>query len=215
MENNEEVLKQCTICGVSKPLEEFWHHKNMKYGRYSSCRSCCSIKNKEEYINNKERIAARNKRDYEKNKERYLSRAKQRYEEKSEEIVENVTQWVKENPKRAKSNWKSSALKRKYGITSEQYQELLDRQNGKCAICDKEADKQKGHFHVDHAHTDSDFIPAGMIRGLLCWTCNLKLIGKNTNPKIFEKAAEYLKQHTGWMVPSDQINPKKKRRKRK
>lgn len=186
----------------------------MKQGRYNICKVCISQKNKQRYVDNKNHFNELSKKDYYKHREKRLETAKKYYDDNPEKSIEKAKEWVKDNKEKAVSNWRSSALKRKYGITASQYEELLEQQNYRCAICNKHKDDQKGHFHIDHAHTESEFIPAGMIRGLLCWTCNLKLIGKNTNPSIFEKAAAYLKQHTGWMVPNDKIKPKKKRKKR-
>lgn len=59
------------------------------------------------------------------------------------------------------------ALKSTYGITEEQYLQLLAEQNGGCAICGKPPGKRQ--LAVDHCHK------TGVIRGLLCGRCNLGL----------------------------------------
>lgn len=60
-----------------------------------------------------------------------------------------------------------SELKRRFGITPEQYDEMLAEQEGVCAICGKE---QGGRtLAVDHDHS------TGEVRGLLCTTCNVHL----------------------------------------
>lgn len=59
--------------------------------------------------------------------------------------------------------WTDSMLRRKYGITLEQYNELLARQGGVCAICGGEDQKR---LAVDHDHK------TGKVRGLLCARCN-------------------------------------------
>ena len=207
-------VRVCNNCKEIKSVEDFHRHKRMKYGRYSTCKICISEQNKLDYLENKKSIDEYNRNSYYKHKPKRAETAKKYYQANSEEIKEKVKEWTDNNKPKAISNWRSSQLKRKYGITVSQYEELLEQQNYRCAICDKHMDDQKNNMHVDHAHTESEFVPAGMIRGILCWTCNLKLIGKNTNPNIFEKAAAYLKQHTGWMVPNDKIKPKKKRKKR-
>lgn len=59
---------------------------------------------------------------------------------------------------------------RLYGITVDDYDAMLDRQNGRCAIC--RTDKVGGNatrWHIDHDHT------TGTVRGLLCMKCNLGL----------------------------------------
>ena len=84
-------------------------------------------------------------------------------------------------------------LKTRYGITEEQYEKLLNDQNGLCAICDKpETEIHLGkvkRLAIDHCHT------ANKVRALLCGKCN-KLIGLGEeNPVILRRAAEYLDEH--------------------
>lgn len=56
-----------------------------------------------------------------------------------------------------------------YGLTPEQYDELLRRQGGRCAIC-RGRPKSK-RLAVDHDHK------TGAVRGLLCSRCNHDLLG--------------------------------------
>lgn len=99
-------------------------------------------------------------------------------------------------------------LKTRYGITVEQYNGLLEAQNNCCALCERSTTTFKNRLNVDHNHA------SGEIRSLLCWHCNRHIIGKQLDPEIFRKAADYLeKAHTGWHVPS--TKSKKRSRKRK
>lgn len=76
---------------------------------------------------------------------------------------------------------------RKYGITYDQYLELLDSQGGVCAICSgKERHPTKKNLSVDHCHS------TGEVRGLLCGHCNTALGLFKDNVKLIEKAKEYL-----------------------
>jgi hypothetical protein len=95
-------------------------------------------------------------------------------------------------------------LLKTYGITEKQYNEVLRNQNGGCAVCDKRTATRAGaRLHVDHDHT------TGEIRGLLCYVCNHKLIGRNRHPEAYIRAGRYLTPpFTGWFVPV-----KKKKRK--
>ena len=61
-------------------------------------------------------------------------------------------------------------LKKKYGISLRQYNGMLKRQKGKCAICGKRQRDAPRNFSVDHDHR------TGLIRGLLCIYCNSKLL---------------------------------------
>ncbi len=65
---------------------------------------------------------------------------------------------------------RNSHLKNNYGISIEQFDEMLKLQNGTCAICGKKAEKEKRKLCVDHNHK------TGHIRGLLCNFCNSKLL---------------------------------------
>ena len=58
-------------------------------------------------------------------------------------------------------------LKKKYGITIEDYNRMLEEQGGVCAICGTVSPRQSGVFSVDHDHETS------RVRGLLCHRCNM------------------------------------------
>lgn len=79
---------------------------------------------------------------------------------------EKTYAWRKANPERWALHQRRAHLKRRYGITIEQYDEMLARQDGRCAFCDTDAPKGKGTFHVDHDHV------SGRVRALLCSPCN-------------------------------------------
>lgn len=76
-------------------------------------------------------------------------------------------------------------LKNVFGITAEQYDELLRIQDGRCAIC---RDRPlKFQLAVDHNHQ------TGKIRGLLCKRCNHELLGAARDEvEILERAICYL-----------------------
>lgn len=96
--------------------------------------------------------------------------------------------WEKANPERNAWHTRSSHLKREYGITVEQYDEMLESQDGCCAICGTSEPRGTG-FHVDHSHE------SGEIRGILCHHCNTSLGGFNDNPELLQAAIEYLEVH--------------------
>jgi Recombination endonuclease VII len=70
-----------------------------------------------------------------------------------------------------------------YGITLEDYDIMLARQNGACAICSRIPDKR---LAVDHCHT------SGKVRGLLCAKCNSGLAFYEDNPRYLLAAVSYL-----------------------
>ena len=61
-----------------------------------------------------------------------------------------------------------SRLESRYGITADQYDVLVKKQKGQCAIC-KQPCTVNTKLSVDHNHT------TGKVRGLLCHRCNLAL----------------------------------------
>lgn len=73
---------------------------------------------------------------------------------------------AKKHYQRSKGSHRSAYLKRKFGISLEEYDEMLKSQFGSCAICDKICEKS---LAVDHDHK------TGKNRGLLCFTCNSTL----------------------------------------
>jgi len=77
-----------------------------------------------------------------------------------------------------------------YGITAEDYDALLVRQNGGCAICGTTKPGGRGSFHVDHDHT------TGVVRGLLCHGCNVGIGNLGDDPDRLMAAVAYLLSHT-------------------
>lgn len=80
-------------------------------------------------------------------------------------------------------------LKSAYGISLEEYNNLLKQHNHKCAICEcDEVDSVHGVLHVDHCHK------TGNIRGLLCRQCNTALGKFKDSEEILDKAKAYLRK---------------------
>lgn len=97
-------------------------------------------------------------------------------------------------------------LRRTYGITEEQYEELLEAQNKNCAVCLRPASEFAVRLAVDHDHA------TGEIRGLLCGHCNHRVVGRHRDADLLQRVADYLRQGTGWFVP---VKPKRRRKTRK
>ena len=95
------------------------------------------------------------------------------------------------------------SLKRLYGITLEQYDGLLARQDEKCPVCLKHHSEFPTRLAVDHDHK------SGEVRGLLCNYCNHRVVGRHRDPSLLRRVADYLEVGTGWFVPP---KPKKKRK---
>lgn len=115
------------------------------------------------------------------------SRDKLRYSCKScEKLI--TKSWKKSNPDKVKLLNRKYKLKGTYGLTLEQYTQLLDEQYGLCAIC-KEPPSGANFLHVDHCHKTNK------IRGLLCTRCNPGIGYFEDNIAKLEAAIKYLKSH--------------------
>lgn len=73
--------------------------------------------------------------------------------------------------------------RRRYGLSAEQYAELVSEQNGCCAICGKPE-----KLVVDHCHNSK------IVRGLLCNHCNSALGLLDERIDLLERAIEYLQR---------------------
>jgi hypothetical protein len=85
---------------------------------------------------------------------------------------------------------KNKMLLNKYGITLEQYNQMLEKQLHACAIC-KQPEKQivwgkTKRLAVDHDHK------TGKVRGLLCQKCNTTLGRYEDDPYVWENFMNYL-----------------------
>ncbi len=78
-------------------------------------------------------------------------------------------------------------LKKHYGLTPEEYDSMLDRQQGLCAICSSEMEQP----NIDHNHE------TGAVRDLLCLGCNLAIGHLKDDPDRAMALALYLERHVG------------------
>jgi hypothetical protein len=85
------------------------------------------------------------------------------------------------NKDKIKPKARGRQLRYLYGITQEDYNNLLSSQNSKCAICGNERS-----LVVDHDHN------TGKIRGLLCAQCNFMIGLASDDNAILTRAVEYL-----------------------
>ena len=104
-----------------------------------------------------------------------------------EVLLARITKHGKSKELSYKREW---VLKHKYGLTLEDFDNMLKQQNNSCAICGTTNPKTyyNKYLLIDHCHkTDK-------IRGLLCNNCNILLGKVQDNISILEKAITYLKK---------------------
>lgn len=101
---------------------------------------------------------------------------------------EYMRKWIKSN-----GGYKAMDLKRKFGITLEEFEVMKAQQHNCCAICGKpETAAQFGKVRdlaIDHNHV------TGKVRALLCTKCNQGIGSFLDDISLLEKAINYLKKH--------------------
>lgn len=174
------------MCRLPKSLDSFHKNKKMKDGLQHRCIECRKNYNTLRFDKVKKYKQEYDVKNKEKNKMYYIR--------KFEVIKAQKQMYNKVNSvKIAKQSKRYSYLYR-YGITKEIYDEMYEKQNGVCAICnqpeklfDKRANRVKV-LAVDHNHK------TGNVRGLLCQSCNTGIGLFEDNIKIMKMAIEYLKE---------------------
>jgi len=158
--------RQCSKCEEPKPLSRFRIVGDPSRGwRSHICKGCTYNGRMSQLAKDPQKLAAR----------RAYDRAA-------------AIKWKSKNQERYRIIHTNSDLKRKHGITLEEYNGLLAEQHGRCKICLTTHSNRRttNRLAVDHDHN------TGLIRGLLCESCNRAIGLLKDNPSLLRKAAEYL-----------------------
>ena len=100
-----------------------------------------------------------------------------RYDRDRERLLEGM----RVDPERP-ARTRRQALRRKYGLTFEEFDAMRVRHRSCCAICEVRA----ASLLVDHDHRTGD------VRGLLCSNCNFGIGDFADDPELCLRAARYL-----------------------
>jgi len=143
------------------------------------CNRCGIVKERKEFYIRKSGTISHLCKDCQK---KYVSS----YRLKNKDKIRN---WHKnyKKTKNGKIISRRAYLKKKFGITEEQYFNMYKKQRGLCAICKELIPYRK--LVVDHNHKH------GYIRKLLCNRCNLGLGCFDESPYFLERAVEYLEYY--------------------
>jgi hypothetical protein len=172
--------KRCPDCDETKPLEGFSPWKKSKDGRYTYCRPCSAARTRASAARNREQnLAARRER-----------RADPEYRRRE---LERDRQTRAANPELNRARIRRAHL-RKYGLTVEEYDELLAQQGGCCAICRTDSTPDGRRFAIDHDHSccPRERACGSCVRGLLCGKCNTAIGLLQEDPVLFSEAVRYL-----------------------
>lgn len=103
-------------------------------------------------------------------------------------FVEAAKKSMRKHADKQGSEWRHNrALLFKYGITIDDYYDMLEAQGGCCPGClGQTPGAYKQFFSLDHCHTSGD------IRGLLCDPCNRILGQARDDAATLRRLADYL-----------------------
>jgi len=151
---------------------------NLPIGTEKRCSRCLETKSINEFYKCK-------------NKYRKLCKNCQRKAVNKENRKEYIKKYNKENERRLQEYRKKWFQKNKYrlnyNITSKDVDNMLIKQNYKCAICDRPLIETKRN--IDHNHKTNK------VRGLLCAKCNHGLGMFNDDLNLLKKAVFYIKNN--------------------
>ncbi len=133
----EKTSKICSRCNVIKELSEFQKNKQSKDGLKSVCKDCIRVYNHNKYLQNKN------------NPKRKESR--KRWRDNNKEKIATINKFRR--------------IKKTYGITKEEYYDLIESQDNTCPICNLSLNGDS-QIDVDHCHK------TGNVRGILHNVCN-------------------------------------------
>lgn len=90
------------------------------------------------------------------------------------------------------------ATLRKYGLSVEDWQDILRSQGGACGACGKVPRTKR--FNIDHEHVRGfkAMKPQDrkrFVRGLLCWACNSFRLARGATVENLRGAADYLERY--------------------
>ncbi|MEW9551625.1 endonuclease domain-containing protein [Nonomuraea sp. NPDC050783] len=192
--------KWCSDCGEVKDVSEFGLNKRMADGLARYCKECFRRRRHESY-------RKRRTEQGEVVRERIEVAEGQKYCPRCAEIKpiaefgrnrsheDGLTDYCKpchnqvmrDNRIKNHGSTRNYHLKRRYGITEDDFERMLARQGGLCAVCRR----VPGTF-VDHSHV------TGRVRGVLCFNCNNGLGHFGDNTVLLELAALYLDGEVLW-----------------
>jgi|ERR1700689_1341081 len=166
------TLKWCPACEHLLDVGEFHKNRRAWDGLYDRCKTCNAA------------IAAR------------WHSEKQQDPEYREQKNRRAVAWRAANKgeKLRRAN-KNANLKQLYGITLEQFEAMLAAQRNRCAICLRRFTNARD-THVDHNHV------TGVVRGILCTSCNNGLGRFRDDPAVLRRAARYLIAAQAVAVPA-------------
>lgn len=138
---------------------------------------------------NQQHVQEYAQKHYIENKQRHLERGEEwRKQNRESDNQRRYKHYVENKQVHDEARWRH--YMKRHGMTLNDYENMLSKQDGKCAICGshKSGKKNSNRLSIDHCHK------TGKVRGLLCQQCNLGIGCLKDDITILENALAYL-QH--------------------
>ena len=129
----------------------------------------------------REAIRARDRAAKKANRLYYREQAR-KYRERHPEKAREYQEKYKRDGRTAEAR-----LMSRYGLGLEEFNSMLGRQGGTCAVCGLPFGEKR--MYVDHCHVSD------RVRGIVHMECNTLMGLAHDNPTLLEQAAAYLRRH--------------------
>lgn len=193
-------MKQCSKCRKIKLVADFNRYKTSLQGFCRECQQAYQQQNRHKRPQYEKTFAMRHPNSNKERSERYRNANLDKARKAS---LTSYHKTREANPDEVYKKKRDLMLKRNYGISVSEYDELLQSQNNVCAVCHKPEPWRRGYLHVDHNHK------TGQLRGLLCSKCNLALGHANDDVNILRALIRYIqtipKENNKWVSRSKQV----------
>jgi hypothetical protein len=174
-----EGVKRCSRCKEVLPRGAFASNKSVSDGLQAYCRECAAAYHQKRQLakgrNIRPRVPAPTGH-------KYCRRCKQTKPHSEWDRNRTASDGLATACKACRrTEGRARHLRRNYGITEAERDEMLAEQKGLCSICLK-----RPAIHVDHCHK------TGRVRGVLCFNCNSAIGNLGDDPGAVRRAAAYL-----------------------
>ncbi|WP_330303346.1 MULTISPECIES: endonuclease VII domain-containing protein [unclassified Streptomyces] len=176
-------VKRCTGCGREQPLASFAADRNRRDGLQVRCRECVAEYSAARYRQRREALGktVREKVDIPAGHKLCRSCGEVKPHRDWHRNA-SASDGLSTRCKACRAaRGRGDHLKRQYGITEAERDEMVASQMGLCVICLKAP-----AIHVDHCHE------TGRVRGVLCFNCNSAIGKLGDDPDAVRRAAAYL-----------------------
>lgn len=179
----EQGVKRCTGCERALPTASFAADRNRRDGLQVRCRECVAEYSAAHYRRRREAIGKSVRQRVDVPPGHKLCRTCGEIKPHGEwHRNATASDGLSTRCKACRAiQGREGHLKRHYGMTEAERDEMIASQMGLCVICLKAP-----AVHVDHCHE------TGRVRGVLCFNCNSAIGKLGDDPDAVRRAAAYL-----------------------